>query len=822
MAVTTNVTPSVTIATSPGNTICAGTSVTFTATPTNGGTPSYQWKLNGVNVGTNSSTYTNSSLANNDTVRVVMTSTVTCVTASTATSNNILMAVTSSVTPSVSISATATSICFGTSVTFTATPTNGGTPSYQWKLNGVNVGTNSNTYTNSLLLNNDTVRVVMTSSLTCASPTTATSNNIIMSVGSVTPSVSIAASPGSTICSGASVTFTATPVNGGSTPSYQWKRNGVNVGTNSSTFTSSGLVNNDTIRVVMTSSLICATPASVTSNNILMTVNPNLTPSVVIAASPGNTICAGASVIFSATPTNGGSTPSYQWKLNGVNVGTNSSTYTNSSLANNDTVRVVMTSNATCLATPTGTSNNIIMIVTPNVTPSVTISANPGTSVCTGVSVTFTATPTNGGSSPSYQWKRNSVNVGTNSSTFTSSSLSNNDTISVVVTSSLACVTASTATSNKLVMTISGAGTPGVFITASPGNNICAGTSVTFTATPINGGSAPAYQWKLNGINVGTNSNTYSNVTLVTGDVVSCVMTSNATCLSTQTATSNNITMTVGSAVIPGVVVSVNPNDTICGGTLTVFTAAATNGGSTPTYQWKLNGTNVGTNSSTYINSSLANGDMISCVLTTSATCVTSTTANSNSIMMFVQPSISATVTVTAAPGTSITYGDTVVFTSTTNVPSPIYQWRKNGVDIVGETASTYTTSTLRNDDIITLFVQTTVECVTPDTLSSGGTTMVVGINDVNTAFGSLRLVPNPNNGSFRIMADVKAAMNGKTAAIEVLNALGAVVYKEQLKVNGQKLDKDISIGEEHADGLYLLRINIDGNAETLRFVVSR
>jgi hypothetical protein len=261
MTVTASVTPSVSISASTGSTICAGTNVTFTATPTNGGTPSYQWKLNGNNAGTNSNTYSNSSLAGGDQVSVVMTSSLGCASPQTATSNTITMTVTASVTPSVSISASpGSTICAGTNVTFTATPTNGGTPSYQWKLNGNNVGTNSNTYSNSSLANGDQVSVVMTSSLGCASPQTATSNTITMTVtASVTPSVSISASPGSTICAGTNVTFTATPTNGG-TPSYQWKLNGNNVGTNSNTYSNSTLANGDQVSVVMTSSLGCASP----------------------------------------------------------------------------------------------------------------------------------------------------------------------------------------------------------------------------------------------------------------------------------------------------------------------------------------------------------------------------------------------------------------------------------------------------------------------------------------------------------------------------------------------------------------------------------
>src|SRR6185436_9333457 len=160
-----------------------GTNVTFTATPTNGGTPSYQWKLNGANAGTNSATYQNAALANNDVVTVVMTSSLTCVTQPTATSNAITITVSGTVAPTVSIAASATTICSGTNVIFTATPTNGGaTPSYQWKLNGGNIGTNSATYQNAALANNDVVTVVMTSSLTCVTQTTATSNAITILV----------------------------------------------------------------------------------------------------------------------------------------------------------------------------------------------------------------------------------------------------------------------------------------------------------------------------------------------------------------------------------------------------------------------------------------------------------------------------------------------------------------------------------------------------------------------------------------------------------------------------------------------------------------
>jgi hypothetical protein len=79
--------------------------------------------------------------------------------------------------PVVTISTTDANICAGKSYTFTAIPTNAGvTPSYQWKVNGVNVGTNSNTFTSSFNSGDDVWVLMTADAAACASPSTDTSN----------------------------------------------------------------------------------------------------------------------------------------------------------------------------------------------------------------------------------------------------------------------------------------------------------------------------------------------------------------------------------------------------------------------------------------------------------------------------------------------------------------------------------------------------------------------------------------------------------------------------------------------------------------------
>ena len=614
-------------------------------------------------------------------------------------------------TPSIAITSTATTICTGNSVTFTASPVNGGsTPIYQWQVNGKNVAGNTSSYSSNSLNNNDSVKCILTSNLGCIATSTAVSNVIKISAGSVTPSVTIAGID--TICIGTTSTFTASANNGGSTPIYQWQLNGQNVGTNSTIYSPTTLNNNDVITCKLTSSLNCTTSPTVTSN-ALKIVSTTLTPSISIVGN--DSICLGTAVTFTASPVNGGATPAYQWQVNGKNVGSNLNSFSTSTLNNKDVVICILTSSLSCATVASVTSNSINMYVG-SVTPAITVSGN--STICLGASATFTAIPTNGGSLPDYQWQVNGKNVGTNSSTFTSSSLNNKDVVTCVLTSNLNCLTVTSASSTPLIITVNSF-TPAVSILGN--NSICAGTSVTFTASPVNGGSTPAYQWQVNGKNVGANLNTYTTSTLNNNDTVSCILTSNLNCTTTSTATSNTIVISV-STFTP--TVTITGNNIICAGVSTTFTAASTNAGTTPSYQWQVNGKNVGSNSSTYTSSTLNDKDTVTCILTSSLACVTTSTVTSNKIGI-VYSTVTPTVVVTG--NNSICSGTSVTFTATpTNAGNtPNYQWQVNGNN-VGINSAYFTSSSLNNNDIITCTITSKLVCSTTPTVVSLPITMNV------------------------------------------------------------------------------------------------
>jgi hypothetical protein len=166
--------------------------------------------------------------------------------------------------------------------------------------------------------------------------------------------------PVTSACQGASVTFTANGINGGTTPSYQWIVNGANVGTNNYQYSYTP-ANNDTIKCIVTSSLTC-NDGPATSALHIITVNPNVTATLAITAD-STTIHAGSQVTFTATATHAGSAPVYEWKVNNQGAGTNNATFAYNPL-NNDAVYCKLTSNESCVSNSPVTSNTITINAT--------------------------------------------------------------------------------------------------------------------------------------------------------------------------------------------------------------------------------------------------------------------------------------------------------------------------------------------------------------------------------------------------------------------------------------------------------------------------
>ena len=154
--------------------------------------------------------------------------------------------------------------------------------------------------------------------------------------------------------------------NSETTATYQLKNGASNVGAAATGVGTAFNYNNQTVAgtyTVVATNAANGCTANMTGNAVI-TITPTVTPSIsIVSDDADNSINAGTSVTFTASQTNGGTTPQYQWQKNGANVGANDPSYTTTTLANNDVITVILTSNETCPSIPTAMSNEITMSV---------------------------------------------------------------------------------------------------------------------------------------------------------------------------------------------------------------------------------------------------------------------------------------------------------------------------------------------------------------------------------------------------------------------------------------------------------------------------
>ncbi len=202
----------------------------------------------------------------------------------------------------------------------------------------------------------------------------------------------------------------------------------------------------------------------------------------------------------------------------------------------------------------------------------------------------------------------------------------------------ISVITASNGTEQTVeTLTVSAALVPS--ITISPvAIDTCQGNAVVYTATAVNGGANPVYQWQVNGQNSGANSAVFTSSNLSNNDKIICILTSNAVCLTTPTATSNVSVFNIYPSLTATLTITSSATGPFCAGTSVTFTAAASIINNNSVYQWQVNGKDEGTNGPVFTTNNLADGDVVMCILNTAAKCLLNPDVTSNAIKIALNP----------------------------------------------------------------------------------------------------------------------------------------------------------------------------------------
>lgn len=435
---------------------------------------------------------------------------------------------------------------------------------------------------------------------------------------------------------------------------------------------------------------------------------------------------------------------------------------------------------------------------------------NPGTisgltNVCQGSSILMTD------GIPGGVWATSNANATISAGGLATGVTGGSVTISYSVTNS--CGTSSATQAITVISSV----TPSINVSASPDTILCTVSSpVTFTATSVNGGSMPVYDWTVNGIPVVGYGGLYT-YTPASGDVVACKVTSNATCPVPPTAITH-VRMTIAPMLTPGITVSTVPGDTVCPGIMVTYFATPVHGGTTPSYLWTNKGVSVGVGSSYSVMP--ASGDIIRCRMTSSMGCLTSSMVLSDPVIMHVKPAEVNTATITPSSA-AIFAGQTVTFSVAAPYggSSPSYQWYLDASPVPGATDQIYITDSAVAGQNLSCVVISSDPCAAPQIVTSNVITIVfsTGVHELLSA-GGCTLIPNPNTGRFTITGKV----NATAVSYEVVNMLGQVVDKGPLVVQNGMLNQQIALSSELANGVYFLHINGNESQSAIRFSLSR
>ncbi len=808
----------ITIVPNAGVQLCAGNTLSITAS-VNGGTPPYTYVWNGPNSysTTNAAVMVNAiTTAAAGTYNLTVTDSRGC----TASSATVVTVNTPPAQPA-AISGAA-SVCGGSANTYRIVPVASAT-SYAWTLPSSPAG-----WMALSAAGLDSIRVTAAAAAGTGDISVTAINGCGASMPQTMPVtvVTIPATPGaitgdSIVCIGISRTYTISPVP--LTATYMWTVPagwGAPVVTGGTSMTTIPAAATGAITVKATNA--CGTSA-VSSLPVRITNSIPAQPGAITGLTD---VCGGTAQIYRVSKITNAS--GYSWTAggNGWSVTTPALDTFAAMTAGTAGATISVTASNGCGVSPART----LAVNVTNKPSAAGVISGPD-SVCTGTgTVTFSTGQIN--EATSYVWTLPTGWSGTSATnTINSTTGTAPGNVTVSVSGFNSCGTGPASQKNIVV---NNPVTPAVSVTVS-GVTTCAGDPVTFTANPVNGGASPLYQWRVNGVSTGALSSTsvFTVASLNNGDVISVIMKTSLPCAAAGGwATATLPALSIMPKIVPGININATMPPDLCNDVPVTFYSNIVGGGTSPAYQWWKNAQQIaGATGNTYMTSGLSNRDTIRVVLKSNATCRTVDTVSSNKMGVSVSPYLTPVITISVNPGTSVGAGQQVIFTaSVANAgANPQVHWKRNGQTIAGTTGITWTTNSLRDGDVISAELESGAQCATPFVVSSGNVLQMhisSGIGGVATDDG-ISLYPNPNDGSFiiQIKGNAMSYVQGQHIHLEAINGLGQLVYKSAITPDRKDWSVNIQLSEKVANGIYMLSIWAEDNPQhraNLKFEVKK
>lgn len=259
------------------------------------------------------------------------------------------------------------------------------------------------------------------------------------------------------------------------------------------------------------------------------------------------------------------------------------------------------------------------------------------------------------------------------------------------------------------------------------------------------------------------------------------------------------------------IAVSMNP---VFQGTVVTTEAMIQNGGTAPSYQWKIAGTSV--NGATNASFSIipANNDEISCVVTSNASCTVNNPAISNSVIMEVASlPLSSTLQNIEMTGSACFDATQEIVTAGSGTGFTVHEGG-NVTLIAGTRISMLPGTTILPGGYLHGYITTNGQYCgnqVPASPPSAGTA-----DPGNSASGTpaLLVYPNPTTGDFTLGPE-PGALTGTSRKISLFTADGTCIRTARISAaESCKLSL-----EGQPAGIYLLRTDHEGNAGTVRIV---